>query len=273
MDCPFCSSGMQQTTERTEKAIFTWMDNNPNILRNYIFSHASQNVVDDIMLAASLKKSKSFHPSQHCFSRINSLSLSQSKHTELPIRKINSSEFEELAFHPILATGSDGYQSFLASLPLSYVTSPRPCFQDPPTESESNETFSHFNSRFGKEKREEGRQALADSFAELYSSDLMQELVLDIWNDSDLPSLCFKILRNACLLLNADRSSLFMVEVNASTGDRILVSKLFDVTAKCTLAESLKKSEAKSVSLPFGVGIVGWVAQTGKAVNISNVYE
>ena len=40
----------------------------------------------------------------------------------------------------------------------------------------------------------------------------MYELVIDICNDLDVTSLCHKILQNVCLLVNADRCSLFLVQ-------------------------------------------------------------
>ena len=42
--------------------------------------------------------------------------------------------------------------------------------------------------------------------------ELMYELVIDICNDLDVTSLCHKILQNVCLLVNADRCSLFLVQ-------------------------------------------------------------
>lgn len=272
--CPFCRPKEFKDFGNIEDAVFAWLDDNTNTLRNYIYSHASQNIVEDLLRASAFKKSKSLYPSQYGFSRMNSLVTPQLKNKEMPIRKISSSEFEPLAFHPILATGHDGCQSFLASLSISGIP-PKNEFPDQmPSKTVSTETSGLTPAVTpDQEEKPEGLKALADSFKEFYSNEVMKELVLDIWSDSDLSSLCFKILRNACLLLNADRASLFIVEVNSSTGDRFLVSKLFDVTAKCTLAEALHKSETKTVSLPFGVGIVGWVAQTGEAVNISNVYE
>ncbi|VDK23686.1 unnamed protein product [Taenia asiatica] len=272
--CPFCRPKEFKDFESIEDAVFAWLDDNTNTLRNYIYSHASQSIVEDLLRASTFKKSKSLYPSQYGFSRMNSLVTPQLKNKQMPIRKISSSEFEPLAFHPILATGYDGCQSFLASPSISGVSPKNEFLDQIPSKTVSTET-SGLTSNISpdQEEKPEGLKALADSFKEFYSNEVMKELVLDIWSDSDLSSLCFKILRNACLLLNADRASLFIVEVNSSTGERFLVSKLFDVTAKCTLAEALHKSEAKTVSLPFGVGIVGWVAQTGEAVNISNVYE
>ncbi|KAM7538908.1 hypothetical protein Aperf_G00000053944 [Anoplocephala perfoliata] len=271
--CPFCKIKGCEDSKETENAIFSWLDSNPSVLHNYIYSHASQNVVEDLVRASAFKISKILYPSQHRVSSVNSLIASQEQLTDMPIRKISSSEFESLAFHPILSTGRDGCQSFLASLSLLNASSRREHLQEIPSESVSSE-ISGLPSNGSSDQNEklEEKNSLADSFAEFYSSDMFQELVLDIWRDSDLSSLCFKILRNACLLLNADRASLFLVEINSSTGERFLVSRLFDVTAKSTFADVMGKS-SEMISLPFGVGIIGWVAQAGEGVNISNVYE
>lgn len=116
-------------------------------------------------------------------------------------------------------------------------------------------------------------------------------------------SLCHKILQNVSTLLHADRGSLFLVqgersgttvsvssshaenhEVVANDSDngnprrneqsysrsRCLVSKLFDVCSRSTLLEMEKKDEIK---IPWGTGIVGYVAESGEPVNIPDAYK
>lgn len=121
-------------------------------------------------------------------------------------------------------------------------------------------------------------------------------------------SLCHKILQNVSTLLHADRGSLFLVQGergggcmpssqnydpsanstggNASSGktgngnseqretgysrSRCLVSKLFDVCSRSTLLEMEKKDEIK---IPWGTGIVGYVAESGEPVNIPDAYK
>lgn len=67
--------------------------------------------------------------------------------------------------------------------------------------------------------------------------------------------------------------------INFSTGltscsqtprGRFLVSKLFDVCSKSTLLEMEKKEE---IRIPWGTGIVGYVAESGEAVNIPDAYQ
>lgn len=122
-------------------------------------------------------------------------------------------------------------------------------------------------------------------------------------------SLCHKILQNVSTLLHADRGSLFLVQGERGGGcmpssqnhepspgnpaggggglgktdngspehretgysrSRCLVSKLFDVCSRSTLLEMEKKDEIK---IPWGTGIVGYVAESGEPVNIPDAYK
>lgn len=51
---------------------------------------------------------------------------------------------------------------------------------------------------------------------------------------------------------------------------RCLVSKLFDVCSRSTLQEMEKKEE---IRIPWGTGIVGYVAESGVPVNIPDAYK
>lgn len=112
--------------------------------------------------------------------------------------------------------------------------------------------------------------------------------VKDICNELEVKLLCHKILQNVSMLLNADRGSLFLVQGERADGrqidvsscfsscssqtprGRFLVSKLFDVCSKSTLTEMEKKEE---IRIPWGTGIVGYVAESGEAVNIPDAYQ
>lgn len=83
------------------------------------------------------------------------------------------------------------------------------------------------------------------------------------------------------MLLHADRGSLFLVQGEKGGGctplqpgqaprGRCLVSKLFDVCSKSTLVEMEKKDE---IRIPWGTGIVGYVAESGEPVNIPDAYQ
>ncbi len=95
------------------------------------------------------------------------------------------------------------------------------------------------------------------------------ELVKDISNNLDLTSLSYKILVFVCIMVDADRCSLFLVEGPANK--KTLVSKLFDVHAGTTVLPSLSNSD--EVQVPWGKGIVGYVAEHGETVNIPDAYQ
>lgn len=48
------------------------------------------------------------------------------------------------------------------------------------------------------------------------------------------------------------------------------MSSLFDVCSQSTLADMEKKEE---IRIPWGYGIVGYVAESGKTVNIPDAYQ
>ncbi|XP_029307758.1 dual 3',5'-cyclic-AMP and -GMP phosphodiesterase 11A [Cottoperca gobio] len=97
------------------------------------------------------------------------------------------------------------------------------------------------------------------------------ELVKDISNDLDLTNLSYKILINGCILVDADRCSLFLVEGPAHK--RTLVSKFFDVHSGTTVRPSSSTLNSNEVQVPWGKGIIGYVAEHGETVNIPNAYE
>lgn len=52
--------------------------------------------------------------------------------------------------------------------------------------------------------------------------------------------------------------------------DRCLVSKLFDVCSRSTLEEVEAREE---IRVPWGTGIIGYVAETGQPLNIPDAYK
>uniref|UniRef100_A0AAY4EY46 Phosphodiesterase n=1 Tax=Denticeps clupeoides TaxID=299321 RepID=A0AAY4EY46_9TELE len=95
------------------------------------------------------------------------------------------------------------------------------------------------------------------------------ELVKDISNDLDLTSLSYKVLVFVCIMVDADRCSLFLVEGTANK--KTLVSKFFDVHAGTAVLPSLSNSD--EVQVPWGKGIIGYVAEHGETVNIPDAYQ
>eukprot|EP01135_Chromosphaera_perkinsii_P004850 Nk52_evm14s299 gene=Nk52_evmTU14s299 len=96
--------------------------------------------------------------------------------------------------------------------------------------------------------------------------DVLLDLAKDIGSELDLRSLLYKILNNVCLLLKADRCSLFLMD---ATG-QYLVSKVFDVTAETRKDDIESKQE---IRVKVGQGIIGYSAETGEIVNIADAYE
>ncbi|XP_007233503.2 dual 3',5'-cyclic-AMP and -GMP phosphodiesterase 11A isoform X1 [Astyanax mexicanus] len=96
------------------------------------------------------------------------------------------------------------------------------------------------------------------------------ELVKDISNELDMTNLSYKILINVCIMVSADRCSLFLVE--GPSHKRTLVSKFFDVHSGTTVRPSSSMNSSE-VQVPWGKGIIGYVAEHGETVNIPNAYE
>ncbi|CAL8109890.1 unnamed protein product [Orchesella dallaii] len=95
------------------------------------------------------------------------------------------------------------------------------------------------------------------------------DVVKDIANDLDLKSLTKKITENIAVLLDAEAASLFLIE--GPKGKQALVSKVFDVPSGANFLPS--QSEENEVEVPWGKGILGWVAETGETVNLDVAYE
>lgn len=156
-----------------------------------------------------------------------------------PVRKISAHEFERGGLTKPLVTTIDGAQTFLS----------------PPT--------ANIDCTVGQ-IRKRSRNAIQG----LNETDLIFELVKDICNDLDIRSLCHKILQNVGILTTADRCSLFLVQGEVGTDSHSLVSDLFDVNINSTVDE-MSKTE---IRIPWGSGIVGHVASSGKPLNIPDCY-
>ena len=107
-------------------------------------------------------------------------------------------------------------------------------------------------------------EELKRQLREVNERDFVLEIVKDISHDLDLRSLTGRILVNICILLEADRSSLFFVE--GKKGRQQLVSKVFDVYSGSSTV--LTSNGDNVVRVPWGTGIIGHVAETGDTVNL-----
>ena len=99
--------------------------------------------------------------------------------------------------------------------------------------------------------------------------DFFFEIVKDISHDLDPKSLSNRILVNVCILLDADRSSLFFVE--GDKDNRSLVSKVFDIYTGTDCIPT--RSGDNIVRIPWGQGILGHVAESGETVNITEASQ
>ncbi|KAI6661198.1 hypothetical protein LOD99_10126 [Oopsacas minuta] len=126
----------------------------------------------------------------------------------------------------------------------------------------------------GSPTSESSNTSYLRSLGSLPDHDLLIELVKDIASDLDLVMLCTKIMRNVSPLMNADRSSLFLVE--GTDTSRRLVSKVFDISEGSSDLSSdgyHSDSSFPEVTIGWGTGIVGHVAKTGETVSIPDAYQ
>lgn len=234
-------------TQSPEQAEFSmmelWLDNHPEFVHDYFARKAKKSMVDGWLLAHAFSHTSSLQvQSENNSSGSNSRNNSG---TNTPVRKISAQEFDKGdTLDPIVST-VDGLPTFLG-----------------PNSSPSTQNSSNNINKCRRRSRSELKA--------LDEKQLMYELVIDICNDLDVTRLCHKILQNVCILLNADRCSLFLVQ-HSGTDERHLVSKLFDVSAETTLEEVSENRQ--SVRIAWGTGIVGYVAKTGEPQNIADAYK
>jgi len=83
----------------------------------------------------------------------------------------------------------------------------------------------------------------------------------------------FQTIDNLAVLLDADGASLFLVE-GSRTGRQSLVSKVFDVHSGASpLLLPGSGDRDTEIHVPWGVGVLGHVADTGEVVNLQVACE
>uniref|UniRef100_T1JEP4 3',5'-cyclic-GMP phosphodiesterase n=1 Tax=Strigamia maritima TaxID=126957 RepID=T1JEP4_STRMM len=217
-----------------------WLDEHPKFLQDYFLRKATRNMVDTWLVTRAVPQSLmqdavGCAPIATSGSSPTGTSSRPSSGTTTPVRKISAHEFERGGLLRPIVTTVDGTLTFIGD----GISQPPP--------------------RLLRKNRRELRA--------LDERELIFALVKDICNDLDVRSLCHKILQNVGILTNADRCSLFLAREAGSS--RCLVSKLFDVSMDSTI-ESMEKNE---FVIPWGTGIVGYVAETGESVNIPDAYK
>ena len=214
-----------------------WLDDHPDFVHDYFVRKAKRNMVDAWLLNHAFGQSPAASQSQ---SQSDTSGSNSGNNT--PVRKISAQEFERGGhiLRPIVST-IDGIPTFLS-----------------PTSDSSGASVAR-------------RLKDVSELKALDERELMHELVMDICNDLDVTRLCHKILQNLNLLLKADRCSLFLAEFDKGTGNKVMVSKLFDVTSGAQLKDCTTKQE-EQIRIPWGQGIIGHVAQSGCLLNIPDAY-
>ena len=100
--------------------------------------------------------------------------------------------------------------------------------------------------------------------------EFFMDIVKDISNDLDLLSLSEKIISNLNVLTDADHASIFVVE-GKNNNKPSLVSKLFDVHAGTHFMPT--KNVDNCIRVPWGKGIIGYVAENGETVNLLEAHK
>ena len=240
-----CSSNDDTSLKECER-VEKWLDEHSDFVHDYFTRKANRSIVDGWLIAHAFTHSGySTNYPGIIDSKSNSSNSSNSKPNSganTPVRKISAQEFEKIGFLRPLVSTVDG----------------TPTFIDP-----SSTSSDSLNSNKAQRRTKKELRALDEK-------ELMYELVVDVCNDLDVTSLCYKILQSVSILLNADRCSLFLVQ-GKGTNSLSLVSKLFDVSCDSTYEEICRRKE--EIRVPWGTGIIGYVAQTGISVNIPDAYQ
>ncbi|XP_061222048.1 rod cGMP-specific 3',5'-cyclic phosphodiesterase subunit beta isoform X3 [Neopsephotus bourkii] len=100
--------------------------------------------------------------------------------------------------------------------------------------------------------------------------EILFELIQDMQESINMEKVVFKTLRRIRSLIHADRCSLFMYRQRNGTPE--LATRLFNIQEGSTLEDCLVPPDCEIV-YPLDLGIVGYVAQTKKTMNIKDVSE
>ncbi|XP_029650738.1 cGMP-specific 3',5'-cyclic phosphodiesterase-like [Octopus sinensis] len=102
----------------------------------------------------------------------------------------------------------------------------------------------------------------------LTAKDTYREIMKELVSELNEDKLCYAILQNTCILLQCSSASIYLARGTGKT--RYLLSKYVDVTATSDRNETLR-SEPDTICIPFGEGILGYVAESKRSLNIKDV--
>ncbi|PAA54826.1 hypothetical protein BOX15_Mlig000681g2 [Macrostomum lignano] len=309
-DPPEAGEAVHPSSAIDEAAVESWLESHPEFFEDYFYRKATRRLVDTWVYrrvrTATTTSSHGASFSSFDWHSIPETLAQQQNQQQQPaggdsaiqeeiessvnvsrstscssnvIRKV-SSEFVYLdrnqSSSPLLTRFTDGSASFIIDSMVASPTLPRTPSglgtsnkhqqqsQQQPLPQPAQPTAEQQQAPAAASSGAQGLRAFAEE-------GMLRELVLDIFHELDVATLCHKILRNVCLLIGADRCSLFLVESAPGRSQLELVSNLFDVTADSCLETIL--ANHSSIRIPIGQGIVGSVALTGEPVRIADAYQ
>lgn len=106
--------------------------------------------------------------------------------------------------------------------------------------------------------------------SQVEEAEILFDLIRDMQESVNMEKVVFKTLRRVCVLIHADRMSLFMYRQRNGIGE--LATRLFNINKDAEMEDCFVHPEHEIV-FPLDMGIVGNVAQTKKTVNVRNVRE
>ncbi|XP_040129753.1 rod cGMP-specific 3',5'-cyclic phosphodiesterase subunit alpha isoform X3 [Ictidomys tridecemlineatus] len=101
-------------------------------------------------------------------------------------------------------------------------------------------------------------------------SEIIFDLLRDLQENLQAEKCTFNVMKKLCFLLQADRMSLFMYRARNGIGE--LATRLFNVHKDATFEECLVMPDSEIV-FPLDMGVVGYVAQSKKVINVPNTKE
>lgn len=246
-----------------------WLDNHPEFLKDYL---EKARIEKNIKVAMSNINSHHSHK-EHGYAR----NLSKNSNC-------SSSDFQ-VSFGSN-TTSNEFYVS--TSLPKSNITNSKNASALLSSISScSNSFYNTANSlkkpsNISKLNSTRTKTDCRKDFKLLNLNEKLFTLVRELYLSLDLKSTCKKILNTLCLLLDADRCSLFLVsddDVEEVVEEpqspkrlkKCLISVIFD--AYSSEDDIPSHSPYEKIKIPFDVGIAGTVAASGKLLNIPNAYN
>ena len=228
------------TASDDEVRVERWLDEHPHFVHSYFLRKAKRYTVDEWLAYRSLHSLQqdpcaSLSAGQSEAAASSSSASRSNSGTNTPVRKISAQEFDRgRVLNPMVSTVG-GTPTFLGPV------------------SPSGQPSTALTGAAGSAPKLSKRRRSRSELQALDEKELMYELVKDTAEELDVTVLCFKILQNVSVLLNADCCSLFLVQHNYS-GEKTLVSKLFDVNSRTTFEECLNTME--EINIPWGTGII-----------------